>query len=555
MKSELITKDVLRAPQRGLLRAVGCVPEDFDKPFIGVINSYSEIVAGHMHLRSLAQSVKDGVRSCGGVPFEVNTIAVCDAMGLGNKGMKYSLPSRELTADSIEIIVEAHPFDGLVFIPSCDKVVPGMLLAAVRLNLPCIFISGGPMMAGNLCKGGKVQKIDDTAIFEAVGTYLIGEMSLAELTEIEEYAYPGCGSCAGMYTANTMNCLTEALGLALPGNGTIPAPQSRRILLAYRSGQQVMDVVAKNILPKEIVTKSAITNAFVVTMAVGGSTNSTIHLPALAHEAGFEFPLSQVNDISDKVPHICKLLPSGSYYMEDLDMAGGIPAVMKEISAFLDLNAKTILGKPLRDIVEKAEIKNREVIHEVSNPYRPTGGLTIMYGNLAPEGAVIKSAGVAPELMIFRGPARVFDSEEEAVEAISQKKFKSGDVIVIRYEGPKGGPGAREMLTPTSILCGMGMDKEIAVITDGRLSGTCRGPVAAHISPEAAARGPLAALKDGDMIVMDIPKRKLDVELSTEELKRRLASLPPFEIKVKSGYLKRYAEKVTSASKGAVFED
>jgi len=555
MKSELITKDVLRAPQRGLLRAVGCVPEDFDKPFIGVINSYSEIVAGHMHLRSLAQSVKDGVRSCGGIPFEVNTIAVCDAMGLGNKGMKYSLPSRELTADSIEIIVEAHPFDGLVFIPSCDKVVPGMLMAAVRLNLPSIFISGGPMMAGNLCKGGKVQKIDDTAIFEAVGTYLIGEMSLAELTEIEEYAYPGCGSCAGMYTANTMNCLTEALGLALPGNGTIPAPQSRRMLLAYRSGQQVMDVLAKNILPKDIVTKSAITNAFAVTMAIGGSTNTTIHLPALAHEAGFEFPLSLVNDISDRVPHLCKLLPSGSYYIEDLDLAGGIPAVMKEISQFLDLNAKTILGKPLRDIVEKAEIKNREVIHEVSNPYRPTGGLTIMYGNLAPEGAVIKGAGVASELKVFRGPARVFDSEEEAVEAISHKKFKAGDVIVIRYEGPKGGPGAREMLTPTSILCGMGMDKEIAVITDGRLSGTCRGPVAAHISPEAAARGPLAALKDGDMIVMDILKRRLDVELTPEELKRRLASLPPFEIKVKSGYLKRYAEKVTSTSRGAVFED
>jgi len=555
MKSELITKDVLRAPQRGLLRAVGCIPEDFDKPFIGVINSYSEIVAGHIHLRSLAQSAKDGVRSRGGVPFEVNTIAVCDAMGLGNKGMKYSLPSRELIADSIEIIVEAHPFDGLVFMPSCDKVVPGMLLAAIRLNLPSVFISGGPMMAGNYCKGGQPQKIDDTAIFEAVGTYLVGELSLADLTEMEEYAYPGCGSCAPVASANTMNCLTEVFGLALPGNGTIPAPQSRRMLLAYRTGQQMMDAYAKKILPKDLITKESIYNAFAVTMAIGGSTNMTIHLPALAHEAGFEFPLSVVNEISDRIPNLCKLLPQGTYYMEDFDLAGGVPAVVKEISKFLNLNTPTILGKPLGAVVSGAEVKNRDVIHSLTNPCSPTGGLSILFGNLAPEGAVIKGIGVAPEMMVHRGPARVFDSEEEAVEAMSQKKIKPGDVIVIRYEGPKGGPGMREMLTPTALLCGMGMDKEVAIITDGRLSGASRGPVAAHISPEAAARGPLAALKDGDMIVMDIPKRKLDVELSPEELKRRLASLPLFQIKVQSGYLKRYAEKVTSASKGAVFAD
>ncbi len=432
MKSELITKDVLRAPQRGLLRAVGCSPDDFDKPFIGVINSFSEIVAGHIHLRSLAQSVKDGIRSRGGVPFEVNTIAVCDAFGLGNKGMKYSLPSRELIADSIEIIVEAHPFDGVVFIPSCDKVVPGMLLAAVRLNLPCVFISGGPMMAGSLCKAGQIQKIDDTTIFEAVGAYLIGRLSLTELTEIEESAYPGCGSCAGMYTANTMNCLTEVLGIALPGNGTIPAVQSRRGHLAYKSGQQIMEVLTKNILPREVITKNSIYNAFAVTMALGGSTNTTIHLPALAHEAGFEFPLSLVNEISDRVPHICKLLPSGNYYIEDLDLAGGIPAVMKEISALLDLTTQTVLGKPLSEVVDRAENKNREVIHYISSPYSPTGGLNILFGNLAPEGAVVKSAGMAPEMMVHRGPARIFDSEEEAVEAMSLKKFNSGAVIVIR---------------------------------------------------------------------------------------------------------------------------
>jgi dihydroxy-acid dehydratase len=555
MKSEAITKDVLRAPQRGLLHAVGCSIEDFEKPFIGVINSYSEIVAGHIHLRSLAQSVKDGIRSRGGLPFEVNTIAICDAMGLGSKGMKYSLPSRDLIADSIEAIVEAHPFDGLVFIPCCDKIVPGMLMGAARLNLPCVVISGGPMMAGSLCKDGHIQRIDDTTIFEAVGTYLIGDLSLSELKEMEEFAYPGCGSCAPMATANTMNCLCEVLGIALPGNGTIPAVQARRRILAYKSGQQVMEVLAKNILPKDIITRDSIYNAFAVTMAIGGSTNTTIHLPALAHEAGFEYSLSLINEISDKVPCICKLAPSGKYYLEDLDLAGGIPAVLKEISQLLHLDTQTILGKPLKEVITAAVVNNREVIHELSQPYSPTGGLSVLFGNLAPEGSVVKSAGVAQSMMKHRGPARVFDSEEKAAEAMTQKKFKYGDVIIIRYEGPKGGPGMREMLNPTSILCGMGMDEEVAIITDGRLSGTSRGPVVAHISPEAAAGGPLAAVIDGDIILMDIPNRKLDVELSSEELKNRLASLPPFEVKIHTGFLKRYSDKVTSASKGAVLAD
>jgi dihydroxy-acid dehydratase len=536
-----------------LLRAVGCSSDDWDKPFIGVINSFSEIIPGHIHLRTIAKAVKEGIRSRGGVPFEVNTIAVCDGIAMNHPGMKYSLPSRELIADSVEILAQAHAFDGLVFIPNCDKVVPGMLMAAIRLNLPSIFVSGGPMLAGKLVQGNAARFVDVITVFQAVGEVARGKMTEAELQELEMVACPGCGSCAGMFTANTMNCLSEALGMALPGNGTIPAVEARRRQLAYKAGQQVMEALVEDIRPKDVITRDSLYNAFVVDMALGGSTNSVLHLAAIAHEAEIDFPLSLINEISDSVPHICKLSPASDYHIEDLDLAGGIPAVMHELSGLLKLEANTILGKPLGDIAKKAKVKNREVIRRLSQPYAPTGGISILFGNLAPDGSVVKSAAVAPEMLVHRGPARVFNSEEEATAAIMKGKFKSGEVIVIRYEGPKGGPGMREMLAATSLLSGMGMDKEVALITDGRFSGGTRGAAIGHVSPEAAERGPIAALRDGDIIKIDIPKHKLEAELSQKELKQRLALLPAFKPKVKTGYLKRYSDKVSSASTGAVF--
>jgi dihydroxy-acid dehydratase len=556
MRSDVLKKGIERAPHRSLLRALGCSPGDWNKPFVGVVNSFTEIVPGHIHLQSIARAVKEGIRSQGGVPFEFNTVAVCDGIAMNHPGMKYSLPSREIIADSIELMVEAHAFDGLVLIPNCDKIVPGMLMAAVRLNLPCILVSGGPMMSGKLYQDNQVKSVDLSTLFEAVGKTIRGEMSEGRLTEMEQVVCPGCGSCAGMFTANTMNCLTEALGIALPGNGTIPAVQSRRIQLAYEAGQQVMEVLAKNIRAKDdIITRDAIYNAFAVDMALGGSTNSVLHLTAIAREAGIEFPLSLVNEISQRVPHLCKLSPASDYHIEDLDLAGGIPAVMQEISSLLNLKAQTVLGKPVGEIIKEAKVKNREVIHALSNPYGPTGGISILFGNLAPEGAVVKSAAVAPEMKVHQGPARVFNSEEEATQAIMKGEFKSGDVIVVRYEGPKGGPGMREMLTPTSLLSGMGMDKEVALVTDGRFSGATRGAAIGHVSPEAAEKGPIAAIRDGDIIKIDIPNHKLEVDLRDDEIGQRLGSLPPFEPKIRTGYLKRYAEKVTSASTGAIFAD
>ena len=555
MRSDVVKKGIERSPHRSLLHAVGCSPDDWDKPFIGVINSFSEVVPGHIHLQSIAQAVKGGIRSRGGVPFEVNTIVVCDGIAMNHPGMKYSLPSRELIADSVEILAEAHAFDGLVFIPNCDKVIPGMLMAAVRLNLPCIFVSGGPMMAGKFYQDNQAKSVDLSSVFQAVGETIRGNMSETELTELERVACPGCGSCAGMFTANTMNCLTEALGMALPGNGTIPAVQAQRIQLAYEAGQQVMDVLAKDILPKNVITKDSIYNAFAVDMALGGSTNSTLHLMAIAHEAGIAFPLSLVTEISQRIPHICKLSPTSDYHIEDLDLAGGIPAVMQEICQLLNLKAQTVLGKPLGETIREAKVKNREVIRSLSNPYSISGGISILFGNLAPEGAVVKSAAVAPEMLVHQGPARVFNSEEAATTAIMKGEFNSGEVIIIRYEGPKGGPGMREMLTPTSLLSGMGMDDKVALITDGRFSGATRGAAMGHASPEAAERGPIAAVRDGDIIKIDIPNHKLEVELTQREIEQRLNSLPPFEPKVKTGYLKRYADKVTSASTGAVFAD
>jgi len=553
VKSDIVKKGVERAPHRSLLYALGCTPADMDRPFVGIINSFSEIVPGHIHLRQIAEAVKAGVCSGGGVPFEVNTIAVCDGIAMNHPGMKYSLPSRELIADSVEIVAEAHGFDALVFVTNCDKIVPGMLMAAVRLNLPAIFISGGPMLAGRLCGDDGVKHVDVSSVFEAVGMVAKGRMGEEELGQLEAVACPGCGSCSGMFTANTMNCATEAMGMGLVGNGTIPAIDARRVQLAKQAGRQVMELLAEDIRPRDIINGDSIHNAFAVDMALGGSTNSVLHLIAVACEAGVDFSLPMVNQVSGRTPHLVKMRPAGDFHLEDLDAAGGIPAVMKEIKAVLNLEARTVSGKSVAEIIAGSRFVDRKVIHSVDSAHSVSGGICILFGNLAPEGAVVKRSAVAPEMMVHRGPARVFDSEEEATTAIMDGKIESGDVVVIRYEGPKGGPGMREMLTPTSILSGMGMDKEVALITDGRFSGATRGAAIGHVSPEAAGRGPIAALKDGDIISIDIPGYKLEVELTDSEISGRLAALAEFESRVKTGYLKRYAESVSSASTGAVF--
>ncbi len=553
MKSDVVKKGIERAPHRSLFHAVGCTRGEMDKPFIGVINSFSEVVPGHAHLRDIAEAVKAGVRSGGGVPFEVNTIVVCDGIAMNHPGMKYSLPSRELTADSVEIVAEAHAFDALVFIPNCDKVVPGMLMAAVRLNLPAIFVSGGPMLAGHLGNNNQYKKVDISSVFEAVGMVASGEMTQQELEQLEQVACPGCGSCSGMFTANTMNCLTEALGIGLPGNGTILAVDARRRQLAKEAGQRVMQLLANDIRPRDIINKDSIYNAFTVDMALGGSTNSVLHLMAIAHEAEVDFSLAMVNQISERTPTLCKLRPAGDYHVEDLGNAGGIPAVMKQLQGLLNLQSTTVTGKSVAQIIANRRVLDEEVIRPVANAYSPRGGIAILFGNLAPEGAVVKRSAVAPEMMAHRGPARVFNCEEEATAAIMGGRIKPGEVIVIRYEGPKGGPGMREMLTPTSLLIGMDMDRQVALITDGRFSGASRGAAIGHVSPEAASRGPIAALTDGDLIKIDIPNYKLDVELSDGEIANRLAQLGEFEPKVKTGYLRYYADKVCSANTGAVF--
>ena len=550
LRSDIVKGGAARAPHRSLLRAVGLTDREIGQPFIGIVNSFSEVIPGHIHLRSISEAVKGGVRSAGGTPFEVNTIGVCDGIAMGHLGMKYSLPSRELIADSVEIVAQAHAFDALVFIPNCDKIIPGMLMAVARLNIPAIFISGGPMLAGRLA--GK--KVDLNTVFMAVGKVSTGEMSETELEELERIACPGCGSCAGMFTANTMNCLTEALGMALPGNGTIPAVDARRIGLARDTGRQVMELLARGIYPRDIITREAMQNAFMVDMALGGSTNSVLHLIAIAYEAGIDFPLSAINEISAKTPNLTKLSPAGDYRIEDLDLAGGIPAVMKEISVLLNMGVKRASGKPLAEELAGVEVSDKHVIRPFSQPYSPTGGLTMLFGNLAPEGAVVKSAAVSPGMLRHKGVARVFNSEEEATGAILGGSINPGEVVVIRYEGPKGGPGMREMLGPTSLLSGMGLGDKVALITDGRFSGATKGAAIGHISPEAASGGPLAAVKEGDTIVIDIPEHRIDVDLSDEEIKGRLSQLPEFESTIKTGYLFRYAERVTSAGRGAVFE-
>jgi dihydroxy-acid dehydratase len=550
MKSDAIKKGVERAPHRSLLYALGCTREEIDKPFIGIVNSFTDIVPGHKHLREIAEAVKEGVRAGGGIPFEFNTVAVCDGIAMNHAGMKYSLPSRELIADSVEVMAEAHAFDALVFIPNCDKIIPGMLMAAVRLNLPAIFVSGGPMLAGYL----DGNKIDVNTIFEGVGAVAAGKMTEAELMRLEQAACPGCGSCAGMFTANTMNCLTEVLGMGLPGNGTIPAVDARRRALARKAGEQVMKLLMQNIKPKDIITADAIFNALTVDMALGGSTNSVLHLMAIAHEAGIDFKLAMVNEISRRTPYLCSLRPAGSHHIEDLDKAGGIPAVMGELKGLLKLKSMTVTGKTVGENIAGVKNLNSEVIRPVKNAHSTTGGLVLLFGNLAPEGAVVKKAAVAPEMMVHHGPARVFDSEEEATKAIMNNKIKSGDVLVIRYEGPKGGPGMREMLTPTSLITGIGLEKDVALITDGRFSGATRGASIGHVSPEAAAKGPIAAVREGDIINIDILNNKISVELTDKEISDRLSKLPDFQPTIKSGYLRYYIEKVTSASTGAVFK-
>jgi len=553
VKSYVVKKGIERAPHRSLLRALGLTPDEMEKPFIGIVNSFTEVVPGHSHLRQLAEAVKAGVCSRGGVPFEFNTIAVCDGIAMNHPGMKYSLPSRELIADSVEIMAEAHAFDALVFITNCDKIIPGMLMAAVRLNLPAILVSGGPMLAGRLKTGQGVKHVDLSSVFEAVGRVAQGQMTEAELAELEEVACPGCGSCAGMFTANTMNCLTEAMGMGLPGNGTISAVDSRRRQLAYEAGQQIMRLLAEDIRPKDIVTRQAIYNAFVVDMALGGSTNSVLHLMALAHQAGVDFQLPMINEMSDRTPCLCRLRPAGDYHIEDLGSAGGITAVMNELKELLNLESLTVSGKSIGQIVADSQPADNRVIRSVAQAYSAKGGIAVLFGNLAPDGAVVKRSAVAPEMMAHRGPARVFDSEEAATRAIMDGGIKAAEVLVIRYEGPKGGPGMREMLTPTSLLSGMGRDREVALITDGRFSGATRGAAIGHVSPEAASKGPIAALKDGDIIRIDIANYRLEVELSDKEIHKRLANLTEFEPKVKSGYLRYYAEKVGPASTGAVF--
>jgi dihydroxy-acid dehydratase len=549
--SDVIKTGVDRAPHRSLLRAVGVKDEDMHKPFIGVANSYTDIVPGHIHLKRLAEVVKQAVREAGGVPFEFNTIAVDDGIAMGHLGMRYSLPSRELIADSVETMVQAHCFDALICLASCDKIVPGMLLASVRLNIPTIFLSGGPMPAGRLKDG---RAIDFSTVYEAVGAYHQGLITLEELKEIEEVACPTCGSCAGLFTANSMNCITEALGMALPGNGTIISTSPQRVELAKEAGRMILKLLQQDIKPLDIITKASLDNAFAFDLAMGGSTNTILHLLALANEAGIEYDLSRVDELSRKVPHLCKLSPSSNFHMEDFAAAGGVSAVLKELSklGLIHLNQITVTTKTLGENIKEAEILNTDVIKPAEQPYSRTGGIAILYGNLAPEGAVVKVGAIDPSIRYHRGEAVVFNSEDEAIQGIKKGKVRKGDVVVIRYEGPKGGPGMPEMLAPTSLIVGMGLGKDVALITDGRFSGATRGICVGHISPEAAVGGPIALLQDGDTIEIDLDKRLIEVKLSDRELDERRRRWKPPEPKVKSSYLKRYSLLVGSASKGAI---
>lgn len=553
MRSDNMKAGAERAPQRSLLKAMGYTNEQIKKPLIGIVNSFNEVIPGHIHLQTIARSAKDGVLMAGGTPMEFNVIGVCDGIAMGHEGMKYSLASRELIADSIECMAKAHCFDGLVFIPNCDKIVPGMLIAAARLNLPAIFVSGGPMLSNCSDEG---RPMDLNSVFEAVGAYKNGTIDEDRLEYFEENACPGCGSCSGMFTANSMNCLCEVLGMALKGNGTVPAVHSSRQRLAKAAGMRVVGLVEENLRPLDIMTPKAFENALVVDMALGCSSNSLLHLTAIAHQAGVELDLKKVNDISEHTPNLCRLAPAGHHHMQQLNDAGGVYAVMNEISkgGKLDLSLKTITGKTVGENIAGCFVKDRSVIHSYEEPYSKTGGLAVLFGSLAENGAVVKRSAVAPEMLVHKGPARVFDSEEEAIDAIYNAKIKSGDVVVIRYEGPAGGPGMREMLSPTSAIAGMGLDKEVALITDGRFSGATRGASIGHISPEAVSGGTIAYVKEGDIIAIDIPNYSINLEVSPEELENRRKTMTIKKKDNVTGYLAKYARSVSSADKGAVID-
>jgi len=552
-RSDLMTKGPERAPHRSLLRADGLTDWEMERPIIGIANSFNEIIPGHMHLDKLVDAVKAGVYAAGGTPIVFNTIGVCDGIAMNHIGMKYSLPSRELIADSLEIMATSHPFDGLVLMASCDKIIPGMLIAAARLNIPSIFISGGPMLPGRM--QGKELGLDK--VFEAVGQFKGGRISEQELTKVECAACPGAGSCSGMFTANTMSNLAEALGMALPFNGTAPAVYAERIWLAKQTGYKAVELVNANIKPKDIMTRDAFYNTIAADMALGGSTNTALHIPAIAYYADVDITLKNFGELTERIPHLTSIAPAGPHHVIDLFYAGGVPAILSELqrAKLINTKAMTVWGTSMGEMLTETQagIKDGDVIRNIENPVHPTGGLAILTGNLAPDGAIVKQVAVADEMLKHSGPARIFDSEEHAFQAIVNSKIQKGDVIIVRYEGPKGGPGMQEMLSPTSALAGLGMDKEVALITDGRFSGASRGAAIGHVSPEAAAKGPLAAIQDGDIIEIDIPNKSLNVQLSEEELQKRLAELSDFEPKIKTGYLARYAKIVSSADKGAVF--
>ncbi len=552
MISDRAKSGIDKASQRSLFMALGLTKEELERPIIGVVNAKSEIIPGHIHLNMIADAVKAGIRAAGGTPIEVPAIGVCDGIAMGHIGMHYSLPTRELIADSVECLAKAHAFDGLVLIPNCDKIVPGMLMAACRINIPSIVVSGGPMLAGKVKCG--TQKTSLSTMFEVAGAAAAGKISLEELDDYEKNACPTCGSCSGMFTANSMNCLTEVLGIALPGNGTIPAVYSERIRLAKQTGFKIMELVKKDIKPKDIMTEKAFINALTADMALGCSTNSMLHLPAISHEAGVNINLDIANEISSRTPNLCHLAPAGEHYIEELNEAGGVQAVLKELSKknLIDTSLLTVTGKTIAENIQNAKNLNTNVIRDIDNPYSQTGGIAVLRGNLAPNSCVVKRSAVAPEMLKHSGPARVFNSEEEVTKAIQNLEIKSGDVVVIRYEGPKGGPGMREMLAPTAAIAGIGLDKEVALITDGRFSGATRGASIGHVSPEAMEGGPIAFVKDGDIIDIDINAGTVNLRISDEEMQQRRKQWVKPEPKIKTGYLARYAKLVTSANTGAI---
>lgn len=553
MRSDSVTKNAERAPHRSLLKAMGYIDEELQRPIIGIANPQNEIIPGHIHLDTLAEQIKAGIRMAGGTPVEFGTIGVCDGIAMGHQGMKYSLASRELIADSCETMAIAHCFDGMVFVPGCDKIIPGMLMAAARLNIPSIIVTAGPMLAYN---AGDGRCLDLNSVFEAVGAYKAGKATEAELAFCEDNACPGCGSCSGMFTANSMACLCEAIGMAPPGGGTIPAVYAERLRLAKRAGMKIVELVKNDIKPSDILTPVAFRNALAVEMALGCSTNTVLHLTALAKEAGVRFDLSLVNEMSERVPNLCRLAPAGPYHVEDLYRAGGVQAVIRELidAGHYDGSALTVTGATADENTKGAQVRDRNVIRPCSEPYSPTGGIAVLYGNIAPDGAVVKRSAVAEEMLCHRGPARVFDSEDEAIAAIYGGKVNPGDVVVIRYEGPRGGPGMREMLGPTSAIAGMGLDRDVALITDGRFSGATRGASIGHVSPEAAAGGPIALLRKGDIISIDIPVGKINAELTEEEFAARRAEWREPAPKITHGWMARYARLVSSASDGAVLK-